>query len=509
VKKSLFGAAVLWASPALAATYQVHPAGSDANSCSPAAPCRQIRRPLRLVGPGDTILVADGTYLGFDVRDVHGTPAAPVVIRAQGTGAVVVPTTDRRDNRDTILVTSSSDVVIDGLRSFGANRAALRVDESPRVTVRNGVFGNNTTWGIFTDFSDDLLIENNECYGSRVEHGIYVSNSGDRPVVRGNRLHHNAASGVQLNADIESGGDGIITGALLERNVIWSNGARGGAAINLDGVQDSVVRNNLLYDNHATGIVNYQGDGAEGPRGVQILHNTVDQAADGRWALLIHDTTGPMRVRNNILHNRHAFRGSIEYGNPQDAARTDSDYNVIGKVSIDEGSTALTLAQWRAQGHEPHSLAAPLASLFVSPAAADYHLAAASPALDRGQTLPQATTDLEGHPRPAGPASDLGAYEAGAAAGEPARLLTPPPGSRLPGSQVTFTWSAGTGVQQYWIFIGTQRGAANIYSASQGLRRSVTVSGLPTDGRSVWLRLFSRIDGAWRFNDYTYFAAGP
>jgi hypothetical protein len=52
----------------------------------------------------------------------------------------------------------------------------------------------------------------------------------------------------------------------------------GGAAINLDGVQDSVVRNNLLYDNHATGIVNYMGDGAEGPQGMSILHNTVDQA---------------------------------------------------------------------------------------------------------------------------------------------------------------------------------------------------------------------------------------
>ncbi len=38
---------------------------------------------------------------------------------------------------------------------------------------------------------------------SAVEHGIYVSNSGD----------------------ISMGGDGIISGALVEANVIWDNGA--------------------------------------------------------------------------------------------------------------------------------------------------------------------------------------------------------------------------------------------------------------------------------------------
>ena len=110
--------------------------------------------------------MADGSYLGFDVNDIHGAAGAPITIKAQGTGAQVVPTTDRSDNRDTIFVTFSSYIVVDGLRSFGANRAAVRVDQSPNVTIRNGVFGNNATWGIFTDFSDDLLIENNECFGS-------------------------------------------------------------------------------------------------------------------------------------------------------------------------------------------------------------------------------------------------------------------------------------------------------------------------------------------------------
>jgi len=80
-------------------------------------------------------------------------------------------------------------------------------------------------------------------------------------------------------------------------------------------------------------------------------------------------------------------------------------------VTPDDGNTVYTLAEWQALGHEPHSLSAPLASLFVDPAAGDYHLSPASPAVDAGQTLLQVTVDIEGNPRPVGSASDIGAYE--------------------------------------------------------------------------------------------------
>ncbi len=82
---------------------------------------------------------------------------------------------------DTIFITYSSYITIDGLRSFNANRAALRIDNSDHVTVRSCVFGNNATWGLFTDFSDYVTLEGNECHGSAAEHGICHSNSGDPP----------------------------------------------------------------------------------------------------------------------------------------------------------------------------------------------------------------------------------------------------------------------------------------------------------------------------------------
>jgi hypothetical protein len=402
----------LAASPALATTYYVSPSGGATSPCTLAAPCREIRRALTLVGPSDTILVADGSYLGFDVDDIHGLTGQPITILATGTSAVVTVTTDRPDNRDTIFITSSDWIVIDGLRASNANRAAVRVDSSDHVTVRNGVFGNNGTWGIFTDFSDDTLLQNNDCFGSIGQHGIYVSNSSDRPIVRGNRLHGNNAAGLHMNGDESQGGDGIISGALVENNVIYGNGAAGGAGINMDGVQDSIVRNNLLYDNNATGIVAFQGDGAQGPRGLQILHNTIDLASNGRWALQFSETTGPNTVRNNVLYNRHPTHGSLNFGAPADVANVDSDYNVLDRISPDGDATIFTLAQWQGMGHEPHSVVPGLlASLFANANGGDYHLPAGSPAVDRGLTLASVTVDIEGNPRPQGASSDAGAYE--------------------------------------------------------------------------------------------------
>jgi hypothetical protein len=393
-------------------TYYVSPLGNDTHAGTSGSPWRQIRKAVTNVRPGDLVLVADGSYLGFDVDSLAGSSAAPITFRAQGTNALVLPTTDRPDNRDTVYIVDSTYVMLDGFRSFNANRAALRIEGGDHITVRNCVFGNNATWGILTGHSPDLLIENNECYGSATQHGIYVANSADRPVVRGNRCYANYGCGIQLNADLYTPpGDGIITGALIANNILYDNGAGGGGALNLDGVQDSVIRNNLLFNNHASGIILFRIDGAAGPRGNWICHNTIDQASDGRWALGLKQTTGTNYVRNNVLYNRHSFRGGLEFSDATDAANTDSDYNIVNHITPDDGDTRLSLAQWQALGHDPHSRTGAVATLFVGAASGNYLLGSNSPALDAAQLLPGVATDLEGAPRLFGPTPDIGCYE--------------------------------------------------------------------------------------------------
>ncbi|MBN2562206.1 MAG: C10 family peptidase, partial [Phycisphaerae bacterium] len=90
-----------------------------------------------------------------------------------------------------------------------------------------------------------------------------------------------------------------------------------------------------------------------------------------------------------------------------------------------------------------------------------------------------------------------------------AAVMTTPTndGDSLTGSSHTFQWSAGTGVSQYRLWVGTSAGARDLYNQSTGTTRSATVTGLPTDGSTVYVRLNSYMSGSWQYNDYSYTAA--
>jgi hypothetical protein len=86
-------------------------------------------------------------------------------------------------------------------------------------------------------------------------------------------------------------------------------------------------------------------------------------------------------------------------------------------------------------------------------------------------------------------------------------MAAPAPGSTLPGNAVAFGWSAGTGVTQYWLYVGNAPGTFDLYNQSTATARSVNLTGLPVDGRTLYVRLWSQVAGGWQFNDYTYRAA--
>ena len=266
--------------------------------------------------------------------------------------------------RDAFFITYADYIVVDGLTIQHATRAGMRIDNSNHVTVRNCTFANNGTWGLFTDFSDYTTVEDSEAYGSVDQHGIYISNSSDYPTIRGNRLHDNHDCGLHMNGDISMGGDGIISYAVVEDNIVYENGVGGGSGINMDGVTNSVVRNNLLYNNHASGISLYQIDGGSPSQNDRVLNNTILMPADGRWGLNIPDTDN--QLFNNIVLSNHAYRGSILIGTPASPGFA-SDYNVvIDRFAADgEGDTILSLAEWQALGYDQHSFIADPGQLFV------------------------------------------------------------------------------------------------------------------------------------------------
>jgi hypothetical protein len=89
---------------------------------------------------------------------------------------------------------------------------------------------------------------------------------------------------------------------------------------------------------------------------------------------------------------------------------------------------------------------------------------------------------------------------------EPPVLTSPTPGSTLGGASETFTWSAASsGNQGYWLFLGTTGvGSKNLYDSGQQTATSTTFSGLPTNGVTIYARVYTRYNGVLVYNDYTY-----
>jgi hypothetical protein len=399
--------------PCHAATKYVSNTGNNSNSGNSWAQAwLTIHYASTHIAAGDTVWVQNGTYAGFDCR-INATAANPIVFIAAGNSVVINqanPVTP-----DGINIENANYIEINGFRVINQTRNGIRLVNADNCIVRNNFCDNNFERGIFTGFTDDILIEYNESKNAIDEHGIYVSNSSDRSVIRYNTCHHNNRGGIQINADASQGGDGISTDPEIYGNILYENGIAGGAAINLDGVQSAFIYNNLLYQNHATGIALFQQDGGAPSINATIAFNTIINASDARWCILMVNGASGGQVYNNILINQHPWRGSIAL-DPDAVPGFDSDYNIVVNSLSNQGDGVhITLAQWQALGYDEHSmLAAPLNQIFVAPAAGDYHLLNNAQAVNAGSIAFSfgISQDLDGITRPQGPQPDLGSYEA-------------------------------------------------------------------------------------------------
>jgi len=393
-------------------TYYVSTSGNNSNSGLTAQTAfATLQHAADIAAAGDSVLVLAGNYAGFDIR-TNGTQIIPIVFKAIENNVVI----DERNSvtPDGINIENASWIVIDGFEVKDQPRAGIRAVVSDFITIRNNFCHNNFRWGIFTGFTDDLTIENNTCSFSADEHGIYVSNSSNRPIIRNNHSFNNNGCGIHMNGDISMGGDGIISNAIVEGNILHDNGYGGGSAINMDGVQDSKIFNNLIYNNHATGIAMFQIDGGDASKNNKVYNNTVIQPSDGRWCIISVDGSTGNTIYNNILINHHGFRGSISI----DAASASgfvSDYNIlVNRLSDDDGNSNMNLSQWQSLGYDLHSIVAnPEEQIFVDYPNNNFHLLQSSQAVDAGTNLvlPIVYEDMDNISRPQGSGFDIGCYE--------------------------------------------------------------------------------------------------
>ncbi|ABF39390.1 Integrin like protein [Candidatus Koribacter versatilis Ellin345] len=90
--------------------------------------------------------------------------------------------------------------------------------------------------------------------------------------------------------------------------------------------------------------------------------------------------------------------------------------------------------------------------------------------------------------------------------GTAAVMTSPANGTTLASSTVTFSWTAGTGINEYSLYIGTKPGAHDLAFVNAGSATTKTVSGLPTNGSKVYVTLYSRNGTKWLSNSYSYTA---
>lgn len=89
-------------------------------------------------------------------------------------------------------------------------------------------------------------------------------------------------------------------------------------------------------------------------------------------------------------------------------------------------------------------------------------------------------------------------------------LTYPTPGSILTDSTISFQWNPGGNVNQYWFEVATYPGGYNIFGQSVGQAMGADVTGIPENGATIYVRLWTQyLDSTWQYHDYTYTARVP
>jgi len=279
---------------------------------------------------------------------------------------------------DGILVIHSSWLGISGLSISGARgKAGIRISESNHITIRECSFSDHRRWCVKTIGSDFVTVAACEIDAHASEHGVYFSTT-DHPAIENCRIYGASGCGIHNNADAREGGDGIMTDARFVGNTISGCGKSGGAAINMDGVEDSLIAENLVFDCDAGGIVSFHGDAARCGNRNTFRNNAVYlPLGHGKYALKITGGSTGNIVQNNILVNGSSSRGALELESATIESLSSHGniyFNLSGKPPVMFDDSFMPLANWQEMGFDVGSREMAPVEIFINAAAGDFRL---------------------------------------------------------------------------------------------------------------------------------------
>lgn len=438
---------------------------------------------------GDLVLVQPGEHAGFVLREVPGKAEDGFLfIRGAGERGEAKINALGSNPQWMVMLEGADHVVMQNLHieSTGdakASRAGVLLSgDFPRTSTMdvhaafdNMVFEGHRVWGMHAVVANTVLVQDSIFTGSVEEHGLYVSNGSDDWVIRRNVFSDNYAAGLQINLDPIAAfdalmnhpkmvgqpppngtrawvepiiqfadktfgkskwPDGIGLNFIIERNVSTHNGKRGGAAFNFAGLSQSLIQNNLIYDNHAGGIAMWDNANAFDYDITDRQPQSLEEWKPERYPLfgcrmnLIRFNTVLGDTPRAAIQLRNGSMGNRVYGNianfgqgmglevfADSVAGSDIKGNVLGRVRMNPGADALAslAVALPPAGEAPVSaeailsqLVAPSNDAWIAPKGKtiglsdkrpDYRPKAGSKLLGATVDVPAPPTDLDGAPR--------------------------------------------------------------------------------------------------------------
>jgi parallel beta-helix repeat protein len=366
--------------------YYVAPNGNDSNDGSLTSPWATLNHAIREAGPGDTILMREGSYETNEVwinrdRSLGGAEGRYLTIKSYPGETASVGGTRR-------IILEADFVRIEGLYFRLPYRISGR-GEGNQI-VNNTLYGPQPDYGAIEYGGINSLIQGNRIEitggGGSLHHGIYL-HYGKGNIVRDNYISGASGYGIHVYDENKYGDsmpryeDILIEGNFVTNanssGIILSAGESTSLGVEMDGV---LVRRNIVT-NCSDGItVRYYGQ----IRNIEIYNNTMYDNRSNGISLSAYDVDF-VTIQNNILSS-----------------------NGNRNISISSNLTQLVVSH--NLYHDPESIGSGLNDdapvygdpLFINPASGDFHLQANSPAIDTGVDV--------GLPYN-GNGPDIGAYE--------------------------------------------------------------------------------------------------
>jgi hypothetical protein len=267
-------------------------------------------RNLQNLRSGQTLLLPAGTFKlpasGISLRNLKN-----VAVKGQGPERTILDASACRnalgglDLRDVTAVTLEGFAVVDAPgQSEQSGCCGIYAERAVTLKLLRLALRRNWYDGVLLTFTTDLLVEDCEASDTRAGHGLYLSRPTLRAVVRRCRLLRNHKTGSQINS--RSGEK--LTGLQYLDNEFRGNGRinAGGASFQVSGVSDLLCRGNRILE-AKRGIVLWEGDSGQAPRGVILDGNTIEASGTG-----IQEAPGTqvdVRPNNRIQGNPPRSRG--------------------------------------------------------------------------------------------------------------------------------------------------------------------------------------------------------